>query len=236
MDGSTEPAPLPETGRVAERDVPADAHAAGRSRPSRRRLLGTALAMMIAWLATDAILETLNQATGIVRLAGPASFAIGPLAGIGVGWAAGLRARGDWVRALPLAAGGGVLVVALALIIAGRMAPTGPGPDFETLDFGVGGDGCDLARSARVFSPTDPVVAAARFAPAISRGSTITIRMTHDGTMVADYPVVQVADEPWPCVYGAVEAPPLAPGEYRWSIEVSGSAMPPLAGEFTVGG
>jgi hypothetical protein len=235
VDARNEPKPLSEVGCVADGDGRGDAHAASRLRPSRRRLVGTAAAMMIAWLATDAILETLNQATGIVRLAGPASFVIGPLAGIGVGWAAGLRARRDWIRAVPLAVGGGVLVVALAFMILGRLAPIGTGPEVESLDFGVGGNGCDLARSARAFSSTDPVVAAARNCRREPRGSTITIRMTHDGTMATDYPVVQVADAPWPCVYGTVAAAPLAPGRYSWSIEVSGSTMPPLAGEFTVG-
>lgn len=220
MTSVSEPLPVLEAGRGS----------------SRRRRLAIGVAMAVAWLATDAGLEMINRATGLVRSVGPASFLIGPLAAVAVGWAAGLRSRRDWLQGVLIVFGGAtILFVIVAQLGLGGGAPS-RGPDVSTLDFGVGGNGCDLERSARAFSSADSIVAAAEFMPPIATGSTITIRLTRDGTMVADYPVVQVADEPWPCVYGLVESPPIAPGRYRWEIEVSGSPMPPLAGEFTVAG
>ena len=192
--------------------------------------------MMIAWLTSDAALEALNQRPGIVRLAGPASFVIGPLVAVGAGWALGLRARVDWLAQLPwrsAAACWSSLSRSCSPIRWPRQARV---PTSRPSTSAWAGTAAIWPESARVFSPTDPVVAAARFDPPILRGATITIRMTRDGALVTTYPVVQVADEPWPCVYGEVAAPPLTPGVYRWSIEVSGSAMPPLAGEFTVAG
>lgn len=220
MASISEPLPVPVAGRES----------------SRRRRIGIGIAMALAWLATDAALEVLNQATGLVRSVGPASFLIGPLVAIGVGWAAGLRSRGDWLRSFLVAIVGGTLLFVLVAQLVRGGTGSGRGPDLTTLDFGVGGNGCDLERSARVFSPAEAIVAAARFAPPIATGSTITIRLTRDGTMMVDYPVVQVADDPWPCVYGVVASPPIAPGRYRWEIEIAGSPMPPLAGEFTVAG
>lgn len=220
MTSVSEPVPVPESGRGS----------------SRRRRLAVGAAMAVAWLATDAGLEMINQTTGLVRSVGAASFFIGPLAAVGVGWAAGLRSRRDWLHAFLIGfVGATILFIVVAQLALGGGA-AGRGPDVATLDFGVGGNGCDLERSARAFSPTESIVAAAEFTPPIATGSTITIRLTRDGTMMADYPVVQVADEPWPCVYGVVASPPIAPGSYRWEIQISGSPMPPLAGEFTVSG
>jgi hypothetical protein len=203
-------------------------------RRGRRRWLWIGILMLIAWLVTDAGLEVVNQATGLISRLKPVSFVIGPLVAVGVGRVGGLRARADWMRALLLMIIGFVAVVSGTIALSMTQGARGVGPNLATLDFGVGGEGCDLERSARQFAPGDPVVAAAEFTPPIAAGSTITIRMTRDGTMVAEYPVVQVADKQWPCVYGRVSASPLGSGRYRWEIAVSGSSMPPLAGEFTV--
>ena len=50
--------------------------------------------------------------------------------------------------------------------------------------------------------------------------------------METGYPVVQIADSNWECVYGDVAFEPLRAGHYRW--ELSTADLPPVGGEFDV--
>jgi hypothetical protein len=47
---------------------------------------------------------------------------------------------------------------------------------------------------------------------------------------------VQVADSDWDCVYGTASLThdALPAGHYRWEIEYTGSAMPPVGADFEV--
>ena len=207
---------------------------------ARRRWIRFGFAMAVVWLAADVALESINRATGLVGPLRPWSFLIGPAAAVATGILFGLRGRGAWVRTVLLAVGLYVLALVPLTLLARRdgddRVAGPPGGEWTTVDFGLGGGGCDLTGRSRTFHPGDPVVAAAEFQPPIRAGDTIVIRFTRDGSMEPTYPVVQVADTSWACVYGAVSKTRLEAGHYHWEIEVSGSTMPPAGGDFTVDG
>ena len=217
-------------------DPPAQlAAASGRG---RARWIGPGLVMGGMWGLIDLLLEALNQATGLVAPLRPLSFFVGPSAAIVTGLVLGLRGRGDWARAIGVALGVafavilGYSVLSTAMGTSGDPGLTGGAGGYATVDIGTGGTNCRIEQQARTFVVGDAVRASAEVHPAIPKGTTVTITLRRDGEMEAGYPVVQVADSAWDCVYGDVAFEPLRPGHYRW--ELSTPALPPVGGEFDV--
>ena len=210
------------------------------TRRTRARWLGPALVMGGVWGLIDLSLETLNQATGVVGPLRPLSFLVGPTAAIVAGTVLGIRGRRDWILSMALALGTAFLALFGFVLLSGSagmgsgagLTGLDAGGGYSTVDIGTGGDGCQIEHQGRAFVVGEPVRASAEIHPAISKGTEVTITLRRDGEMETGYPVVQIADSNWECVYGDVAFEPLRAGHYRW--ELSTADLPPVGGEFDV--
>ena len=120
-----------------------------------------------------------------------------------------------------------VLLVALALAV---VLPGGG--QVQTLSFGTGGSGCDLANVTSSFPRGQQIRTVVSFSPPARAGATITMSIAHDGTELLEHRQTFEVDQTANCLWKTL--PALEPGHYQVAFAVSPSSLPPISGQFDV--
>jgi hypothetical protein len=129
-------------------------------------------------------------------------------------------------RTMSKLAGG--LLCGLVLVVAGCGAGA-----VQSIGFGTGGSGCDLAHAASTFSAGSAVDMVAQFSPALPSGDTVSVTVSRDGTPVPELGSSLTLDGPHDCLRGSMSN--LEPGHYQYAISSAVSTgMPTLTAQFDV--
>jgi hypothetical protein len=126
----------------------------------------------------------------------------------------------------------GVVLIALPLLATAILNGSSGTPDIESVVFGTGGTGCAVETAATTFASSDTIRVVAQFTPDVPVGSTVTIKVSKDGSELPAAGGTMAIATAANCISGTLI--PLDPGHYLLEVAVSPGSLPPIGGTFDV--
>jgi hypothetical protein len=127
---------------------------------------------------------------------------------------------------------GAAIVFGLPLVATLLLDMAMGGPTMESVAFGTGGSGCDLAETRSSFQKGAQIRSVVTFSPALEADATVTIKFERNGVEEPDLGQTFTIRGATNCIYGSFDAAEV--GHYRVEYRVTPAAMPPASGEFDV--
>jgi len=125
-----------------------------------------------------------------------------------------------------------VALVALPLLATAILDGSSGTADIESVVFGTGGTGCVVGTAASTFASSDTIRMVAQFTPDVPVGSTITIKVSKDGSELPAAGGTMAIGTAANCISGTLI--PLEPGQYFLEVAISPGSLPPVGGTFDV--